>query len=50
MKIKSQDKMFHKGMKVSAHMIKSLNYKNPQNFITSKIPCLTVQLMVLSVQ
>ena len=37
-------------MKVSAHMIKSLDYENPQNFITSKIPCLTVQLMILSVQ
>ena len=37
-------------MKVSAHMIKSLDYENPRNFITSKIPCLTVQLMILSVQ
>ena len=31
-------------------MIKSLDYKNPRNFITLKIPCLTVQLMILSVQ
>ena len=37
-------------MKVSAHMIKSLDYENPRNFITSKIPCLTVQLMILVVQ
>ena len=37
-------------MKVSAHMIKSLDYENPRNFITSKIPCLTVQLMILAVQ
>ena len=45
-KIKSQDKMYHEGL----HMIKSLDYENPRNFITSKIPCLTVQLMILSVQ
>ena len=37
-------------MKVSAHMIKSLDYENPQNFITSKIPCLAIQLMILLVQ
>ena len=37
-------------MKVSAHMIKSLDYENLRNFITLKIPCLTVQLMILAVQ
>ena len=31
-------------------MIKFLDYENPRNFIISKIPCLTVQLMILSVQ
>ena len=49
MKIKSQNKMCHN----SALMIKSLDYENPRNFIISKIskiPCLMVQLMILSVQ